>query len=87
MAITFEQALEAARAKYPHQINRFEEYRDYFVFEHDDGAVRTGGELSPIVIRKSDGAALSYAPIFFNLDADAEDVGDIVSEGEVKPPA
>lgn len=83
MAISFEEALKIASDQYPHQINRFEEYKDYFVFEHDDGAEYVGGSKSPIVIRKSDGAALNYAPIFFNLDADAEDVGDIVSEGKI----
>ncbi len=83
MAFSFEQALEAAKDKYPHRINQYEEYRDYFVFWHEDGEEHDGGSASPIVIRKSDGAALNYAPIFFNLDADAEDVGDIVSKGKI----
>ena len=42
-----------------------------------------GGDYSPIVIRKSDAQALNYAPIFFNLYADAEDVGEVISEGSV----
>ena len=42
-----------------------------------------GGDHSPIVIRKSDAAALNYAPIFFDFDADAEDVGPVISEGTI----
>ena len=53
------------------------------MFDFDDGTEYVGGDRSPIVIRKSDSAALNYAPIFFNLDADAEDVGDAVSEGYI----
>lgn len=79
MNISFEKALEVAKGKYPHPINQYEEYRDYFVFWHEDGAEHDGGSTSPIVIRKSDSAALNYDPIFFNLSEDAEDVGDIVS--------
>lgn len=81
MTVSFEAALNIAQAKYPHQINHYEEYEKYFVFERDDGREHIGGDFSPIVIRKSDGAALNYAPIFFNLDAEAEDVGEIISEG------
>ena len=77
----FNKALSVARAKYPHQINHYEEYEKYFVFEFMDGSEHDGGALSPIVIRKSDMAALNYAPIFFNMDADAEDVGDVIAEG------
>lgn len=83
MQITYDRALSIARGKYPHAINYFEEYKDYFVFGRDDGIERTGGDYSPIVIRKSDGAALNYAPIFFNMDADAEDPGEVISEGEL----
>lgn len=83
MKSTFEEALATARERYPHPINRFEEYEDYYVFRYDDGKEYVGGTMSPIVIRKSDMAALNYAPIFFNMDADAEDVGDVISEGEV----
>lgn len=83
MATTFKEALEIARAKYPHEINHFQEYRDYFVFDYDDGRMRTGGTLSPIVIRKSDSAALNYTPIFFDLSEDAEEVGEIISEGRI----
>lgn len=39
--------------------------------------------MMPIVIRKSDMAALNYEPIFFNMDADAEDPGDPISEGAI----
>lgn len=81
MATLFDKALKIAKEKYPHEINHFEEYAKYFVFYHDDGEERTGGEFSPIVIRKSDFAALNYAPIFFNLSDDAEDVGDVLAEG------
>lgn len=84
MEATFTEALKVAKEKYPHQINHYEEYRDYFVFDYDDGIERVGGPKSPIVIRKSDMAALNYAPIFFNLDADAEDVGDVLAEGEIE---
>lgn len=84
MAVSFEQALEIAKAKYPHQINYYEEYADYFVFGCDDGSEYDGGEYSPIVIRKSDSMALNYVPVFFNLDADAESPGEIISEGEIK---
>lgn len=83
MTVTFDEALAIARGKYPHDINRYEEYADYFVFSQDDGVVRYGGEYSPIVIRKHDGAALNYAPIFFNLDSEAEDPGEIVAEGDI----
>lgn len=81
MATLFDKALKIAKEKYPHEINHFEEYAKYFVFDYDDGEERTGGEFSPIVIRKSDFAALNYAPIFFNLSDDAEDVGDVIAEG------
>ena len=81
MATPFDKALRIAKEKYPHEINHFEEYEDYFVFDFDDGEERTGGEFSPIVIRKSDFAALNYAPIFFDLSDDAEDVGDVLAEG------
>lgn len=81
METTFEQALEIAKSKYPYPINHYEEYADYYVFDHDDGVERIGGMYSPVVIRKSDGAALNYASIFFNMDADAEDVGDPIAEG------
>lgn len=83
MVTTFREALKIAKAKYPHSINHFEEYKNYFVFSHEDGTEYVGGDLSPIVIRKTDGDALSYAPIFFNLDADAEDVGDPIAEGKI----
>lgn len=83
MAATFDEALEAARAKYPHEINHYEEYRDYFVFDFDDGAERVGGDLSPIVIRKADCEALNYAPIFFDFSDDAEDVGDVIAERRI----
>lgn len=83
MTVSYDQALEIAKDKYPHQINHFEEYREYFVFSHEDGIEYVGGTKSPIVIRKSDGAALNYAPIFFNLDVDAEDIGEAISQGAV----
>lgn len=83
MATTFSEALKIAKDKYPHEINHYEEYKDYFVFERIDGTMHIGGDYSPIVIRKSDGAALNYAPIFFNLDAEAEDVGEVISEGTI----
>ena len=75
--------MRIAQNKYPHQINHFEEYEKYFVFEFDDGIERIGGDLSPIVIRKADGMALNYAPIFFDLGEDAEEVGEIVREGTI----
>lgn len=83
MTTTFEQALEIAKAKYPHEINHYEEYKDCFVFDYDDGEIRTGGELSPIVIRKSDSEALNYESVFFDLSDDAEDAGEIILEGNV----
>lgn len=81
MAATFEEALELAREKYPYPINHYWEYRDYFVFKYDDGTEHEGGPTSPIVIRKTDMAALNYAPIFFNMDVNAEDVGGVLAEG------
>ena len=83
MEVSFQDALRIAQSKYPHQINHFEEYEKYFVFEFDDGIERIGGELSPIVIRKADGMALNYAPIFFDLGEDAEEVGEVVREGTI----
>ena len=83
MASTFDEALRVARDRYPHTINFFEEYENYFVFGYDDGNEYVGGTTSPIVIRKSDLVALNYAPIFFNMDVDAEDVGDVISKGVV----
>lgn len=83
MATTFDEALEIARGKYPHEINHYEEYEDYFVFDCDDGEEHIGGDLAPIVIRKSDSAALNYASVFFDLSNDAEDVGDVLSEGRI----
>jgi hypothetical protein len=83
MSVSFEEALKIAQEKYPHPINHFEEYEKYFVFENDDHPICYGGDYSPIVIRKSDSKALLYAPIFFDLDENAEDVGDIISEGEI----
>lgn len=83
MAVTFEEALATARAKYPHPVNRYEEYERYFVFEHDDGREHVGGEYSPIVVRKSDGAALNYSSMFFGVFDDEEDVGEVLSEGTV----
>ncbi len=81
MAVTFQEALKIAQEKYPHKINHYEEYKDYFVFFNERCSEYTGGDYSPIVIRKSDAVALNYAPIFFNFDADAEDVGEVLSEG------
>lgn len=83
MTVSYEEAFAIAREKYPHEINYFEEYEKYFVFFNTKCAEYTGGDYSPVVIRKSDGSALLYAPIFFNLDADAEKVGDVISEGEI----
>lgn len=83
MANSFDEALQVARKKYPHPITFFEEYKDYYVFGCDDGEEHVGGTMSPIVVRKSDLAALNYAPIFFNMDVDAEDVGDPIFQGEV----
>lgn len=83
MESLFDKALKIAQEKYPHKINHFEEYENYFVFDQDNGIDRVGGDYSPIVIRKSDMKALNYAPIFFNLDADAEDVGEILSQGTI----
>lgn len=79
----FLEALKIAKEKYPHEINHYEEYRDYFVFDYDDGIDHVGGTASPIVIRKSDMEALNYAPIFFNLDADSDDVGEVIAEGKI----
>lgn len=84
MAVTFQEALKIAQEKYPHKINHFEEYKKYFVFECKNDVEHVGGDYSPIVVRKDDAAALNYAPIFFNLSEDAEDVGDIISEGTIK---
>lgn len=81
MTLSFQEALKVAEEKYPHKINHYEEYEDYYVFDFVDGRVRYGGDLSPIVIRKTDGEALNYAPIFFNLDQDAEEVGELLKEG------
>lgn len=83
MKISFDVALAKASDLYPHEINHYEEYEDYFVFDNNDGDIRYGGTKSPVVIRKSDGEALNYASIFFNMDLDAEDVGDLVSEGRI----
>ena len=83
MVVSFDKALKIAQEKYPHRINHYEEYKKYFVFVHNDGIKRMGGDYSPIVIRKSDAQALNYAPIFFNLYADAEDVVEVISEGSV----
>lgn len=84
MANTFDEAILIAKEKYPHPINHYTEYADYYVFEYDDGEIHDGGTMSPIVIRKSDMAALNYAPIFFNMSADAPDVGEIISEGTLE---
>ncbi|MDD7583837.1 MAG: hypothetical protein PUJ78_03225 [Coriobacteriaceae bacterium] len=84
MTATFKQALDIAKSKYPHEINHYEEYKDYFVFDYDDGEVRTGGPLSPVVVRKSDSEALNYESVFFDLSDDAEDVGGIISEGHIE---
>lgn len=83
MATTFSEALRIAQARYPHCINHYEEYEKYFVYEHDDGREHVGGDFSPIVIRKSDAAALNYAPIFFDLGPDAEDIGEAIAEGNL----
>jgi len=77
----FDQAQAIAREKYPYPINYFEEYKDYFVFGYDDGRDHIGGPTSPIVIRKSDLEAFNYAPIFFNMDINAPDVGEVLREG------
>jgi len=81
--ITFQEALRIAQDKYPHKINHYEEYEKYYVFEREIGVEHVGGEYSPIVVRKSDGELLNYAPIFFNFDAEAENVGEILSEGYI----
>ena len=81
MATTFREALKIAQAKYPHRINHYEEYEKYYVFWCDDGREHVGGDFSPIVICKSDAEVLNYAPIFFNLDPNAEDVGEVIAEG------
>lgn len=81
MATTFREALKIARSKYPHRINYYEEYEDYFVFGCDDGNVHVGGDFSPIVIRKSDARALNYAPVFFDFSPGAEDVGEVIAKG------
>ena len=81
MTTSFREALKIAKNKYPHRINHYEEYEKYYVFDTTDCFEHVGGEYSPIVIRKSDAEALAYAPIFFNLDVDAEDVGEVISEG------
>ena len=81
MATTFREALKIAKAKYPHRINRYEEYEKYFIFSCDDGGEHVGGEYSPIVIRKSDAAALNYTSVFFGLWPDAEDIGEPIAEG------
>ena len=83
MTVSFNEAHQIAKEKYPHEINHYEEYEKYFVFECIDGRMHVGGDYSPIVIRKSDGVALNYAPIFFNIDAEAEDVGEVISEGSI----
>ncbi len=76
--------VEDCEGKYPHPINHYEEYEDCFVFDSDDGTEHVGGTRSPIVIRKSDMAALNFDPAFFwGLDADAENAGDVLAEGEV----
>ena len=81
MTSTFDKALQVAQDKYPHNINYYEEYKDYYVFCLNDGEEHIGGTHSPIVIRKSDLEALNYEPIFFNFSDEAEDVGDVIKEG------
>ena len=83
MKVSLKEALKIAQKKYPHKINYYEEYKNYYVFEYNDGITRTGGDYSPIVIRKKDAEALNYAPLFFDFSEDAEDVGDVVSEGHI----
>lgn len=83
MEVTFDEAYKIAKEKYPHKINYYEEYANYWVFFDSDCPEHTGGDYSPIVIRKSDAEALNYAPIFLNCNAEAEDVGDIISEGKL----
>ena len=83
MTISFRKALEIAQEKYPYKMNHYEEYEKHFVFEYDDGNEYVGGDHSPIVIRKSDAAALNYTPIFFNLWPEDEDVGPVISDGTI----
>ena len=83
MGCSFDEALCVAKAQYPHAINHYEEYENYYAFDYDDGAFRCGGYLSPIVVRKSDLATFNYEAIFFNMDEHAEDVGEVLSEGAV----
>lgn len=83
MSISFDEALGIARGKYPYEIDHYEEYADYYVFERISDVERVGGAGMPIVIRKADGVAFNYEAIFFNFDEDA-DVGDLVSEGAVQ---
>lgn len=84
MKAAFDEALKVAKGRYPHPINHYVEYRDYFVFDYDDGAEHDGGTKSPIVVRKSDMAALNFNPAFFwGLFPDSENAGEIISEGKV----
>lgn len=83
MAMSFERALEIAKTEYPHPVNHYEEYSNYFVFGHETGLEYTGGTLSPIVIRKSDGKAFNYESVFFDMSEDAEDIGDMLSDGSL----
>lgn len=84
METSFDEALKLAKEKYPYPINHYEEYRDYFVFEYNDGRPHDGGPTSPIVIRKSDMAALNYNPaVFLGLFGEAGDIGDVLAEGEI----
>lgn len=83
MDISFDKALEKAKSLYPLPIDHYEEYANYYVFEQMQDVEQIGGPSSPIVIRKSDGAALNYEPVFFNMSEDAEDVGDVMSEGNL----
>lgn len=59
----------------------YDEYAGFFLFGFDDGVPCEGGDRMSIVVRKSDGATLPYAPIFLNFDIKAEDVGDVIACG------
>ena len=83
--LEFNDALNAAKEKYPYTINHYEEYEDYYVFDCDDGAEYVGGPQSPIVIRKSDLEAFSYSAIFFDFEEGAQEaIGEMLSEGVIE---
>lgn len=58
--ITFEEAIKIAKETKPN-VNKYEEYKEIYVFENKDALPSDGGADMPIIVIKSTGKVMGFS--------------------------